>query len=373
VIGSSLGQQCVDPVNRVILMTDEETFQWLGYSLDTGDLLWGPVGEGFNSYQYYGSGLGGGQIGFPAYGNLYTQGFGGEIHCYSTIDGSLLWKYNNTNSGVETPWGNYPLFIAAIADHKVYAFNNEHSPNTPLYKGERVRCIDADTGQELWTMLGWAGQSGGPGTSTSILADGTFVYYNYYDNQLYAVGRGPSKVTVEAPLTAIGNGQGVVIRGTVEDNSAGAKKLVEDGIFNIVPLASDASMGPWMEFLYMQKPCPDSANGVPVSITATHSDGTNYQIGTVTSDLSGSYAVMWTPPKEGIYTITASFDGSDSYWPSYSTTNIGVGTAPSGSVTPSEPVNPDNQIETNVYILAAVAAIIVIVATLAVVILRRRK
>ena len=147
-------------------MQDTETFQWLGYSLDTGNLVWGPVGSGFNAFQYYGSGSGGGQRGFSAYGNLYVQGYGGEIHCYSAKDGTLLWKYNNTNSGLETAWGNYPIFIAAIADGKVYAFNNEHSPNYPLYKGERVRCIDAYTGEELWTLLSWAGQTGGGGNPT---------------------------------------------------------------------------------------------------------------------------------------------------------------------------------------------------------------
>ena len=123
------------------------------------------------------------------------QGFGGEIFCYNTKDGSLLWKYNNTYAGIDNTWGLTPIFLAAIADGKVYAFNNEHSPNSPLYKGESIYCLNATTGEEIYKMLSWAGQSGGPGSSTSILADGFLTYYNYYDNQIYSVGKGPSKTT----------------------------------------------------------------------------------------------------------------------------------------------------------------------------------
>jgi len=123
----------LDPVNRVWTMTDSETMQWLGYSLDNGDLLWGPTETEIRPMQYFSSGSGAGQRAVTAYGNIYVQGFGGELFCYDTSDGSLLWKYNNTDSGVDTSWGLMPIFISAIADGKVYAFNNEHSPNSPLH------------------------------------------------------------------------------------------------------------------------------------------------------------------------------------------------------------------------------------------------
>ena len=316
----------VDPTSRVFGITYIETMDWYGYSVDTGEQLWGPSTGVENDFSYYGGGRGGGQLGFVAYGNLYTQGFGGELICYSMTTGNVMWRYANTNSGDETVWGNYPIFVAAIADGKVYAFNNEHSPNYPLYKGERVRCIDAFTGEEKWSMLGWAGQAGGPGTSTGILADGTLVYYNYYDNQLYAVGKGPSAVTVDAPLTAVTAGQSIVIRGTVTDISGGAKQLVADGKFNIVPAVADANMVEWMEFLYMQKPMPN-ANGVQVKLTAIDASGNSISIGTVTSDASGNYATMWTPPTASQYKIVAAFEGSDSYWPSSAETAVGVSAA----------------------------------------------
>jgi hypothetical protein len=44
----------VDTVNRVFTLINKETMQWLGFSLDTGALLWGPVGD-VAAWNYYGS------------------------------------------------------------------------------------------------------------------------------------------------------------------------------------------------------------------------------------------------------------------------------------------------------------------------------
>jgi len=352
----------VDPVSRVFTITYIETMEWYGYNVDTGLQVWGPTTGVQNDFTYYGSGRGGGQLGFVAYGNLYTQGFGGELICYSMATGNVLWRYANTNSGDETVWGNYPIFVAAIADGKVYAFNNEHSPNYPLYKGEKVRCIDAFSGQEVWTLTGWAGQSGGPGTSTGILADDTLVYYNYYDNQLYAVAKGPSAVTVEAPLAGITAGQNMIIQGTISDESAGAKAKVASGEFTIVPAMSDASQAAWMEYIYMQKPCPAGVTGVPVKLTATDANGQTTTIGTTTSDGTGIYSIEWNPETAGKYTINAVFEGSQSYWPATAATAISVMAAPEVAATSS----------LEGYILAAVVVVLIIVLLVALMLLRKK-
>jgi outer membrane protein assembly factor BamB len=181
----------------------------------------------------------------------------------------LLWKYNNTNSGLDTPWGLRPIFLAAVADGKVYAFNNEHSPNSPLYKGQQVYCIDAYTGEEIWTMFGWAGQTGGRGTSTSVLADGYFVYYNYYDNSVYCVGKGPTATTVTAPNTGVPIGNSVLIQGTVIDMAAGTKQTEQTSRFpNGVPAVSDECMMlGWSMFTCRNQPA--DVTGVSVHLTAT--------------------------------------------------------------------------------------------------------
>ena len=267
----------LDPINRVWTMTDAESMQWLGYSLADGNLLWGPTNFEKRSMQFFASGYGAGQRAVTAYGNLYEGGFGGELFAYDAKTGSLLWKYNNTNSGLDNSWGQTPIFIAAIADGKIYAFNNEHSPNAPLYKGECVYIINATDGTEISKMLGWAGQSGGPGSSTSILADGFFVYYNYYDNSIWSMGKGPSKTTVSAPNLAALPGQSVIISGSVTDISSGTTQNEQAARFpNGVPAVSDASVSDWMEYVYMDQPMPANATGVPVQIFVVDANG-NYR------------------------------------------------------------------------------------------------
>ncbi|MCW4015203.1 MAG: PQQ-binding-like beta-propeller repeat protein, partial [Candidatus Bathyarchaeota archaeon] len=336
----------IDTVNRVFVMNDLETFEWWGYSIDTGDLVWGPVVATKNAFSYYGGGYGAGQIGTMAYGNIYIQSYGGEIACINCADGTVEWVYDETNSGIETPWGNYPSFIAAIADGKVYVFNNEHSPNYPLYKGEAMRCVDAYTGDEIWKLTSWVGQSGGGGVSTSALADGFFVYYNYYDNQIYCVGKGPSQTTVSTPDIGVSLGSSVLISGSVIDTASGTEQTEQVGRFpNGVPTVSDDSMTGWMEYVYMQKPMPIDVEGVTVILTAMDPNGNTQDIGTTTTDINGNFGVSWIPPVEGDYQVTAYFAGSDSYWPSYDTGYIVVDPATSTStpIEPEEPETPDTE------------------------------
>ena len=165
--------------------------------------------------------------------------------------------YGNTTiqkAAVDTSWGLMPIFISAIADGKVYAFNNEHSPNSPLYNGYNIYCLNATTGEEIYKMLSWSGQTGGAGANTAILADGSLVYYNYYDNQLYCISKGPTKTTVMRSKLAAASGQSVVISGTVMDISSGTTQNEQAARFpNGVAAASDESTSAWMEYVYMDQ------------------------------------------------------------------------------------------------------------------------
>ncbi len=396
---SGSGNVQVDSENRVFFLTNKETMQWWGYDMDTGNLLWGPLGN-FRAYQYYGVVSNPPAVGYVAYGNLYVTGYGGVLYCFESRTGRVKWSYgnggvgNSTNSGEETPWGNYPLYVSAIADGKIYLYTSEHSPNTPQYKGARMRCVDAMTGEEIWTLLSWYA-IGSFGESGSPVADGSLVYLNTYDMQIYCIGKGPSATTVEAPMTAVTKGQSVIIRGTVSDISAGAKKLAESGEFNVVPAVSDASQGKWMEYIYMQKPMPTDAVGVPIKLTAIDPNGNYQDIGTITSDPDGTFSVMWTPPVEGLYKVTATFEGSESYWGSSASTSFGVEVGPAASptvvpttqptvapttaptvaptVSPSVAPPPEAAPSTDIYIIAAAAAVIIVVAAVAAVFLKKRK
>jgi outer membrane protein assembly factor BamB len=360
----------VDTINRIIFMSDSETMQWLGYSIDTGVQVWGPVGTSTPPYQFYGGGFGGGQEGFTAYGNIYTQSYGGDIQCFDGKDGALKWVFNDTQSGTETPWGLRPLFISAIADGKVYAFNNEHSPNYPLYKGQQVYCINATTGEEIWKILSWSGQIGGAGTSSAVLADGYLAYYNYYDNSIFCIGKGPSETTIDAPMTAVPEGSSLVIRGAVIDTAAGTKQTEQTARFpQGVPAVSDQSMSNWMEYVYMQKPRPTNATGVPVSIDVIDANNNLRNIGSTTTNADGMYSMQWKPDIPGKYTVIATFSGSESYWPSHAQTAFAVDEATATSTPQPLEAAPPTEMY---FAISTTAIIIAIVIATALMMLRKR-
>jgi hypothetical protein len=323
----------VDPVNRVFFVTDKEYSQWRGFSLDTGEMLWGPVGD-FRATQYFGTTSNPPAIGYPAYGKLFVAGYGGILYAFDSSNGNLLWTYgnggpgNSTSSGYDTPWGNYPIFISAISDGIVYLFTSEHSPNTPLYKGARVRAINATSGEELWTILGWHA-SGGFGQWATPIADGYLNFYNVYDARVYVIGKGPSAITVSAPDMGVTKDSSVTIKGTIMDIAAGTTQHEQSARFpNGVPAVSDDSMGPWMEYVYMQKPKPEDTMGVPIRIQVVDPSGEYAWIGTATSDVYGNFAYSFIPQMEGQYTIIATFDGSESYYKAEAATYMAVGPTP---------------------------------------------
>ena len=372
----------VDGTARVFTMQIGETFQWLGYSLDTGNLLWGPTTNSItNGYQYFGSGLGIGQCAVGAYGNFYVQGYGGEIWCYSATTGNLLWQFgnggqgNSTDDGINSPWGLLPTMISAIADGKVYAYSQQHGngAQSPYYKGERIWVLNATTGQQIWTTYFQGENNGGAGYPHGAVADGEYVNYNMYDNQIYAFGQGPSATTISAPQTAINAGQKVVLQGTVLDISTGTKQNQQAARFPYgVPVASDESQSAWMEYIYMQKPSPATFTGVTVSLSAVDPNGNLIQIGTTTTDTQGLYHYTWTPPDvPGDYKIMASFASTNSYYGSASETAMAVAPAPTAAPTALPQANLATTADLMTYIIVAVVAIIIAIAIATLLMLRK--
>jgi hypothetical protein len=365
--------QPIDTVYHTFTMTDFETGQRLGYSLDTGDLLWGPIGPTDIGFQYYSS-----REGFPAMGMLFVTGYGGIVYAYSMNNGTLLWTYgnggpgNSTNSGDETPWGHYPIHAAAVADGILYTMSGEHSPNTPLYKGERARAINATTGEELWTLLDWSASGLGTSVAPVAIADGYMAFVNAYDGQIYCVGRGPSAMTVTAPDTAAPYNTPVVIKGTVMDISTGAKQPDQAAQFpNGLPAVSDDVMTPWMEYVYEQQPLPANITGVQVTLSVLDSNNNFREIGKTTSDANGFFSFEYTPDISGKYTVYASFAGSNSYWPSQAETAFTVMAAqPTPVSTPPPTSNTDTYV--TAFGIGIIIAIAIVGAVLALM-LRRRK
>jgi hypothetical protein len=194
------------------------------------------------------------------------------------------------------------------AGGKLYLFHSEHSANQPLPRGAPAVCLNATTGEVIWRINGAFRQTRWGGRA--IIGDSVIATMDTYDQSVYAIGKGPSALTVTAPDMGVPFGSSVMIRGTVMDVSpgtedAGIKMRFPKG----VPAVSDASMSDWMEYVYMQKPCPTNVKGVPVSIDVLDSNGNYRNIGTATSDVSGKFSFTWTPDIPGDFTVIAT-DGS---------------------------------------------------------------
>jgi hypothetical protein len=365
----------VDFKSRVFTEAYKETMQWVGYNLDTGAKIWGPT-PSQTAFDYYGNPALPYINGVTDNGKLYSVQFGGILYTYDLKTGDLLWTYgnggagNSTNAGVSNAYGVYPTFINAIGNGVIYTVTSEHTITTPLFKGSLSRAINATDGTEIWTLNSYVGEFF---AMSYAISDGYATWFNGLDNQIYVVGRGPSTTTVEAPMTDIPQGTGLVIRGTVMDVSSGTTQNEQAARFaNGVPLSSDATMKDWMGYVYQQKPLPTNFKGVEVTIDVIDSNGNYRNIGTATTDATGTYSYQWTPDITGKYTVIATFHGTNGYWPSYTETNFAVDPAhPTTAPTATPP-----QSAADLYFVPAIAglfvAIIVVIALLAILLLRKR-
>ena len=376
------------PVNYdagIFTVFAKETRQWYGYSLKDASLVWGPTASQ-GPWDMYGAG------GVYAFGCLFSSGYGGVLYCYNMTTGKLIWTYTATGIGFESPYGNYDLSFSGsyYADGKIYLGTAEHSPTKPLIRGSYTRCVNATTGAEIWKIQNWY--------ESVTIADGYLVEGNLYDNKVYCYGKGPSATTITATP---GIGNVVTIQGAVTDQSPG---MLNSGITTKgTPAISDASMSSWMEYLYMQQAMPTNATGVTVHLTAFDPNSNTEDLGYVTSDMTGNYAISWTPPVPGLYKITATFAGTNSYGGSSATTALAVSkiaspasaapattpaptqpaivtptpgqqtTTPTLAPTPSPVVIPPTSATPITTYVAIGAAVIIIIAIAAALTLRRRK
>jgi outer membrane protein assembly factor BamB len=316
----------------IFVISCKQLMQKWGYSLTTGELLWGPTAsEG--AFNYYG------MTQNTYYGKyLLSAGYSGTLYCYDPSDGHLMWTYNATSVGAESPYGeNYPITISAVADGKVYLQSTEHSPTKPLWRGSYLRCINITDGTEIWKILDYLGF----GSASTSYADDYIVTSSTYDNNIYCIGKGVSAATVTASPEVSAQGSSVLITGMITDISPGTSEYVQTARYpNGVPAIADANMQAWMEYLYMQQPKPTNATGVPIQIFVVDANGNYRSIGTATSDATGFYSLQWKPDVTGKYTVYAMFAGTQSYWPSQATTAFAVDEpaatqAPVATVAPS--------------------------------------
>ena len=282
------------------------------------------------------------------------------IWAFNETNGNIVWHHNDQAVPFETPYssGNfsqasYSVQTIRVADGKVYVANSEHTPSLPATRGWGLICLNVTTGAKLWKIMGTAM---GPGPA----ADGYMVVSSSYDGTRYVLGKGMSQTTVTAPLTTVAKGSSVLIQGTVMDLSPASPNT---------PCISDDTMDTWMDYLHLQMPIDgiwhnETVKGVPVMLLAIDSNGNPANIGTAESDSSGAYQIAWTPPAEGIYKVTATFAGSNSYGSSWAETGLSVGPAPTTPETPTYPTPVDNTMLLYGILVAVIIAIILALVAL---------
>jgi outer membrane protein assembly factor BamB len=288
------------------LKQDGASPNWVAYDVRTGKEVWrGSTGNIPWSL-------------LPAYTFVYNNGvhflgsYDGHVYAYSNKDGKLVWQSDYLGEEFETVYNNQPFNgKAAGADGKLYYSTATTYSMMPRTRFHRLVCINETTGKFIWNLP--------IGIAPSAIAYGYLVGADSDNGIQYCIGKGPSSTTVQTPLAGVTAGKSILIKGTVMDLSPGNPNT---------PAIADEDMAEWMSYLYGQNATlinnPPAVKGVPVTLLAVGSDGSYTEIGTTTSDSSGTFLMKWVPPKADTYKITASFLGTESYFSSWAETGIVV-------------------------------------------------
>ena len=352
------------PTDGVFALWAKEIRKYYGFNIDTGAFLWETDSEHYMNC-YVGTNR------MIAYGKLFSVGYAGIVYAYDVNDGQIEWTYHADDEFNEILWCNgWPLRIQFIADGKIYVGMEEHSSVDPKPRGAPYFCLDINNGEEIWRINGGFRQNHWGGNS--IIGDGIIAAMDAYDQRIYAIGKGPSATTIEAPLVSVPKGNGVILVGRVTDVSPGTNDYALTARFpNGVPVVADKDMSGWMKYVYMQFSIPDDVSGVTVHLEAIDPDGEYLYIGAATTDVYGNYGFQFNPNKEGKYMIMASFKESGAYYGSTDTTYLGVGPV----ITPSGPITPETPaplISTEAAIIGAVS-IAAVLGLASFAIIRKRK
>ena len=291
------------------------------------------------------------------YDKLISASIGGVVYCYDINTGNELWNYPATDLHTESYISeNWWLDIPIVACNEqagvriVYIGTQEHSVIEPKPRGAPFIALDVETGDVVWSITGMFRQTQWGGTA--IIGDSVIVTQDTYNQQIYAIGKGPSEVTVSMSNGIVTAGSAVLVTGTVMDIAPGVQSDKIGYRFpKGVAAVSDESMNSWMRYVYKDFDRPYDVQGVEVTLFAT--DGTQQvELGKTVTDDSGRFSITWKNTIEGDFDVYAYFDGTNSYYGSWAKTEVAVLEAPE--------VPPDNTPAYEWYIVGMGIAIIAV-------------
>jgi len=304
--------------------------------------------------------------------NMYFAFPDGSMRAYSLTDGHLVWtsapiaSTEYANNAVPFVHGGTVLVDGKLYEYGGYSIGYEIDP-VPRFAV--TVCINATTGDTIWVLNG--------GVLPNAAANGYVLGSGIFDGLLYCLGKGPSSTTVTAQQQVGGS---VLIQGSVLDTSPASSSATLSAMFaNGVPAVSDANMSVWMDYLHMQNSTllnsPPICTGVPVTLTAVDPNGNVNVIGTATSNYQGNYGLQWTPTTPGLYTIYATFAGSNSYYTSSASTDATVSTAATPTSTPMSTSTAQSSVSNSdlvTYLIIVAIAIILAIAIVGALLLRKK-
>jgi outer membrane protein assembly factor BamB len=341
------------------------TLKYYIYDLTDGSLLWtAPKAEQF---AFYGMGS------VVVYDGQFIDcgGYAGVVRAFDAQTGTSLWNWTAESVGIgETSYPYTPTYYGCLSgDGLLYLYSTEHSVNNPIRRDAKLWCVNATSGEKVWSLTCW------PSTAP-ILADGRLLVLDSHDQEIYCYGKGASATTLTTINSVPALGSSIQITGTVTDNSESGRMDTNGNLavaLKGTPAISDESMADWMEYLYRQDARPTNATGVNVYLYAIDPNGNYIDIGTTTSDSYGNYALSYTPEVPGTYHIFATFAGTNSYYGSSTSSYLTVGEE---ATTPTPPVTTDSEASivsaVMTYTAAAAIAIIIAIAIAVVLILRKK-
>jgi hypothetical protein len=336
----------------VIGIWDKELTTHYGFSVVNGKYLWTTESENYLDAYGWGNAE---HTWYYAYGKLYSVGVGGTLYAYDLATGTTAWTYNMTDPYGEPVTGNnWWGWIDLIADGKIYLGTLEHSAENPMPRGAPYIAVNASNGAEIFRVNGMFRETrwGGNG----IIGDSIIATMDTYDQRVYAIGKGPTAMTIDVPGAGLASGQSVMIRGTITDTSPGLKDYAITSRFpNGVPAVSDASQSAWNLYVWKQFEKPTNATGVPVVINVVDANGNYRTIGTTTSDANGNYAFAWQPDIAGSFYVMATFAGSNAYYGS----TVGSAFVVDQPVATATPMPTQTPSAADLYFLPAIIGVII--------------
>jgi hypothetical protein len=337
------------------LTFDRPQGTWRCYSDLTGALLWAASDLGINEWATQTSLRTASDA-----SNAYFPSPDGTVTALNKDDGTKLWtsKPILTGEEVTNSLGCWQLPIVAGGFVYVYCGYSLSYELEPIPRFSVTACLNATTGETVWILNG--------GNNPVGEANGYLFTTGIFSGMITCIGKGQTSSSVAIQNDVVAKGATVLIKGNVLDQSPASPGT---------PAVSEASMSEWMDYLQFQNATllnsPPSPLGVQVTLTAVDPNMNCITIGTTTTDAAGNYGFNYVPPITGMYTITATFAGSNSYWPSSSETMLTVTEAPAATSTATTTTSAD--VTTPIYIVGIALAIVIIIVGAVIVLLQRKR